>query len=426
MRALAIAATGMSAQEQNLEVIANNVANINTTGFKRSRAEFTDLIYQTERLMGVSNRGRDATVPEGAQIGLGVRTAAIRSVNIQGALTNTGNQLDLAIQGRGWFQVTTPNGDTVYTRDGAFNTNANGQLVTMDGYNVSPSILVPQTATAVTVSQTGLVTATVPGQTTPQSLGQLTIANFVNEAGLLALGGNYFQQTAASGQPTVGVPGDTSFGIIQQGYVEASNVDPVTEITNLISAQRAYEMNSKVIQPQTRCPAQSPTCAARPNPRDSAMLLTQARSVLQAAIVLFAAACAAPSLAQEALVPTPKAVIYPGDVILDEMLVDVPNVARDGSGPFVDSRSLIVGKAARLTLLPGHAIPFSGVSNRKLVSNGAEVKLVFSEGDLVIMTTGSALQDGSIGDIVRVRNDDSGVTVSGAVQPDGSVRVSGG
>ena len=174
MRALAIAATGMSAQEQNLEVIANNVANINTTGFKRSRAEFTDLIYQTERLMGVSNRGRDATVPEGAQIGLGVRTAAIRSVNIQGALTNTGNQLDLAIQGRGWFQVTTPNGDTVYTRDGAFNTNANGQLVTMDGYNVSPSILVPQTATAVTVSQTGLVTATVPGQTTPQSLGQLT------------------------------------------------------------------------------------------------------------------------------------------------------------------------------------------------------------------------------------------------------------
>ena len=248
MRALAIAATGMSAQEQNLEVIANNVANINTTGFKRSRAEFTDLIYQTERLMGVSNRGRDATVPEGAQIGLGVRTAAIRSVNLQGALTNTGNQLDLAVNGRGWFQVTTPNGETVYTRDGAFNTNANGQLVTMDGYQVNPSILVPQTATAFTVSQTGLVTATVPGQATPQTIGQLTIANFVNEAGLLALGGNYFQQTAASGQPTVGVPGDTSFGIIQQGYVEASNVDPVTEITNLISAQRAYEMNSKVIQ----------------------------------------------------------------------------------------------------------------------------------------------------------------------------------
>ena len=184
MRALAIAATGMSAQEQNLEVIANNVANINTTGFKRSRAEFTDLIYQTERLMGVSNRGRDATIPEGAQIGLGVRTAAVRSVNIQGALTNTGNTLDLAINGRGWFEVTTPNGETVYTRDGAFNTNANGQLVTMDGYTVTPPILVPANATAVTVSQTGMVSATIPGQTTTQQLGQLTIANFVNEAGL--------------------------------------------------------------------------------------------------------------------------------------------------------------------------------------------------------------------------------------------------
>jgi flagellar basal-body rod protein FlgG len=248
MRALAIAATGMNAQEQNLEVIANNIANLNTTGFKRSRAEFTDLIYQTERVMGVSTRGRDATVPEGAQVGLGVRTAAIRSLQIQGALTNTGNTLDLAINGRGWFQVTTPAGDTVYTRDGAFNTNATGQLVTADGYLVTPAILIPANATSVTVSQTGLVTATIPGQSTPQQLGQLTIANFINEAGLQALGNNLFQQTTASGQPTAGVPGDTAFGILQQGYLEASNVDPVSEITNLISAQRAYEMNSKVIQ----------------------------------------------------------------------------------------------------------------------------------------------------------------------------------
>ena len=156
------------------------------------------------------------------------------------------------------------------------------------------------------------------------------------------------------------------------------------------------------------------------------MTLMRARSAVKAAIVVFAGACGTLAAAQEGPVPTPKAVIYPGDLILDDMLVDVPDAARDGSGPFVNSRSLIVGKAARLTLLPGHAIPFSGVSNRKLVSNGAEVKLVFSEGDLLIMTTGAALQDGSIGDIVRVRNDDSGVTVSGAVQPDGSVRVSGG
>ena len=156
------------------------------------------------------------------------------------------------------------------------------------------------------------------------------------------------------------------------------------------------------------------------------MSLTRARTVLKAAIAAFAAACAIPAAAQDTLVPTPKAVIYPGDLILDEMLVDLPNATRDGSGPFVSSRAIIIGKVARLTLLPGHAIPFSGVSNRKLVFNGQEVKLVFSEGDLLIMTTGAALQDGSIGDIVRVRNSDSGVTVSGAVQPDGSVRVSGG
>ena len=188
MRALSISATGMSAQEQNLEVIANNIANINTTGFKRSRAEFTDLIYQTERLMGVSSRGQNAAIPEGAQIGLGVRTAAIRSVHIQGALTSTGNSLDLALNGRGWLQVATPAGETVYTRDGAFNTNAAGQLVTSDGYAVTPPILFPANATGISVSQSGIVSATIPGQTTAQQLGQLTIANFVNEAGLQHLG----------------------------------------------------------------------------------------------------------------------------------------------------------------------------------------------------------------------------------------------
>jgi flagella basal body P-ring formation protein FlgA len=156
------------------------------------------------------------------------------------------------------------------------------------------------------------------------------------------------------------------------------------------------------------------------------MSVRQVHLALGAAMMIFAAALASFASAQEAAVPTPKAVIYPGDLILDEMLADVPNAVRDGSGPFINSRSLIVGRVARLTLLPGHAVPFSAISNRKLVSNGAEVKLVFSEGDLVIVTTGAALQDGSIGDVVRVRNSDSGVTVSGAVQPDGSVRVSGG
>lgn len=248
MRALAIAATGMSAQQQNIEVIAHNISNINTTGFKRSRAEFTDLLYQTERLQGVSNRGRDATVPQGAQFGLGVRAAAVRSLQQQGAMAHTGNTYDLSLNGRGWFQILGTDSDTLYTRAGSFSTNAVGQLVTVDGYQLSPTINVPDNALSVTVSQTGLVTAMIPGQPQPQQLGQLTIATFPNDAGLEALGGNLFRQTFASGQPIVGVPGDPGFGVVNQGYLESSNVDPVKELVNLIAAQRAFELNSKVIQ----------------------------------------------------------------------------------------------------------------------------------------------------------------------------------
>lgn len=248
MRALAIAATGMNAQQQNIEVISNNIANINTTAFKRSRAEFTDLLYQADRLQGVSNRGRDATIPEGAQTGLGVRLAAIRSLQTQGSLAHTGNQLDLALQGRGWFQIVGPDSETIYTRSGSFSTNANGQLVTGDGYLVTPSIIVPNNAVSVSVSQSGIVSAIIGGQTQPQQLGQLTIANFANESGLEALGGNLFRQTLASGTPVVGVPGDPGYGVVSQFYLESSNVDPVKELVNLISAQRAFELNSKVIQ----------------------------------------------------------------------------------------------------------------------------------------------------------------------------------
>ncbi len=247
MRALTIAATGMNAQSTNVEVIANNIANINTTGFKRSRAEFTDLLYETQRLAGVSNRGAQGTVPEGAQLGLGVKTAAIRTLHIQGALTQTGNQFDLALSGNGWFQITDSAGNLSYTRAGPFNTNATGQLVTIDGNLVTPPIIVPPNTSQVSVSQSGLVTATSPTSTTPLQLGQLTIATFPNDAGLLPLGGNLYQETAASGSPTVGVPGDPGFATMSQGYLESSNVDPVKEITDLIQAQRAYEMNSKVI-----------------------------------------------------------------------------------------------------------------------------------------------------------------------------------
>lgn len=246
MKALAIAATGMNAQQTNLEVIANNIANINTTGFKRARAEFSDLLYQTERAAGVPNRANQAVVPEGAIIGLGVKTAAIRNLHLQGGLTSTGNSFDLALIGRGWFQIEAADGSTLYTRAGAFNTNAEGQLVTLDGYTVVPGINVPQDATEITVSKSGQVYATVGGE--QQELGQITLANFVNEAGLEPLGENLFRETAASGPANIGAPDEAGFAYIQQNYLEASNVDPVKEITDLISAQRAYEMNSKIIQ----------------------------------------------------------------------------------------------------------------------------------------------------------------------------------
>jgi flagellar basal-body rod protein FlgG len=248
MRALTIAATGMDAQQTNLEVIANNIANINTTAFKRARAEFTDLLYQAERLQGVPNRGGEAAIPEGAQLGLGVRLAAIRNLHVQGELASTGNKLDLAIDGRGWFQVIGPDGETLYTRAGAFNTNAAGQLVTLDGYTVDPAITVPEDAVDVIVNESGQVYAQIDGQTDLQQLGQLSLSNFANETGLEPLGGNLYRETTASGAPIAGVPGDPGFGKIHQGYLESSNVDPVMEITELISAQRAYEMNSKVIQ----------------------------------------------------------------------------------------------------------------------------------------------------------------------------------
>ncbi|KJF71544.1 flagellar basal-body rod protein FlgG [Agrobacterium arsenijevicii] len=247
MRALAIAATGMDAQQTNLEVIANNIANINTTGYKRARAEFTDLLYQTERMQGVPNRANQAIVPEGANIGLGVQTSAVRNIHTQGNLIETGNKLDVAIIGQGWFQIEAADGSTLYSRAGAFNKNANGNLVTVDGYNVIPNINIPTDAQDITITRTGQVTARIGNAADFTQLGQLTIANFANEAGLKPLGDNLFSQTPASGAPVVGVPDDPSYGYVKQSYLEGSNVDAVKEITDLITAQRAYEMNSKVI-----------------------------------------------------------------------------------------------------------------------------------------------------------------------------------
>jgi flagellar basal-body rod protein FlgG len=247
MRALDIAATGMQAQQTNVEVISNNLANMTTTGFKRQRAEFQDLIYQNLRRVGSNSSDSGSVVPSGAQVGLGVKTAAIYRINEQGNLQQTSNTLDLAVQGNGYFQVTLPSGQLAYTRDGTFGLAADGTIVTADGYIVQPGVQIPTTATGITINTSGQVQATIAGQTAPQTVGQLQLAIFPNESGLEAQGDNMYLQTSASGQPVTGNPATTGFGTVMQGFIETSNVNVVTEITNLISAQRAYEMNSKVI-----------------------------------------------------------------------------------------------------------------------------------------------------------------------------------
>lgn len=248
MRSLAIAATGMNAQQLNVEVIANNIANINTTSYKRARGEFTDLLYQVERAAGVPNRGGADTIPEGARIGLGVRTAAVRYLHQQGVLAQTSNRLDVALNGRGWFQIAGPDGEPLYTRAGSFNRNENGEIVTVDGYVVQPAMTVPEGATDIVINETGQVFARIGNEAELTELGQFTVANFINEAGLEPIGGNLYRESVASGGANAGVAGDEGVGTVQQGYLEGSNVDPVKEITELIQAQRYYEMNSKVIQ----------------------------------------------------------------------------------------------------------------------------------------------------------------------------------
>ncbi len=248
INALAIAATGMKAQQTNLDVIANNIANINTTGFKRARAEFTDIMYETIQAHGMARQAGLEVIPEGAKLGIGVKLAAIRDVHLQGVMNQTGNSFDIAINGEGWFQVAAPDGSTIYTRAGAFNLNEQGQLVTLGGNLVQPQITVPVEATKVTVTREGQVYAYIDDLTAPVELGQLTLSRFANEAGLEPLGNNLFAETEASGTATQGTPGSTEFGTLSQGYLEASNVDPMREIADMISAQRAYEMNSKVIQ----------------------------------------------------------------------------------------------------------------------------------------------------------------------------------
>ncbi len=247
MRALSIASTGMAAQQTNVETIANNLANMNTTGFKQQRAEFQDLLYQNIQTPGAQTSDQGTYAPNGIQIGAGVRTAAIYRVTTQGDLQSTSNPYDVAIQGSGYFRIQQADGTDAYTRSGNFSLSPQGQLITQDGLVVQPGIAIPANTLNVQINAQGQVNATVAGNNTPQTVGQLELTRFPNEAGLNAIGNNLLLETPASGSPQAGVPGSTGYGTVQQGYLETSNVKSVDEITALITAQRAYEMNSKVI-----------------------------------------------------------------------------------------------------------------------------------------------------------------------------------
>ena len=247
MRALNSAATGMLAQEQNIEVIANNIANMRTTGYKRQRAEFEDLLYEHVRRIGTQTSTQGNILPVGVDLGSGTRLVGTPRIMTQGTLTQTGGELDVAVRGEGFFKIQLPDGTFAYTRDGSFQMDAQGRIVTAQGNVVQPGITIPQNSSSLTINSQGQVSVIVAGATQPTVLGQLTLTRFINKAGLLPIGDNLFTETPASGTPQDGLAQTDGMGDIQQGNLEQSNVEPVKEIADLIASQRAYEMNSKVI-----------------------------------------------------------------------------------------------------------------------------------------------------------------------------------
>jgi flagellar basal-body rod protein FlgG len=247
MRALNTAATGMMAQELNVEVIANNIANMRTTGYKRQRAEFQDMLYQHVRRIGTQTSTQGNILPVGVDLGSGVKTVGTPRIMTQGTLTQTGGDLDVAIRGEGFFKIQLPDGSFAYSRDGSFQMDAQGRIVTAQGNVVQPGITIPQNSTSLTINSQGQVSVIVAGNTQPTVLGQLALTRFINKAGLLPIGDNMFTETPASGPPQDGLPNTDGMGDVQQGNLEQANVEAVTEISDLIAAQRAYEMNSKVI-----------------------------------------------------------------------------------------------------------------------------------------------------------------------------------
>ncbi|HSJ81693.1 MAG: flagellar basal-body rod protein FlgG [Thiobacillus sp.] len=247
IRSLWIAKTGLDAQQTQMDVISNNLANVSTSGFKRSRAVFEDLLYQTIRQPGAQS-SEQTQLPSGLQIGTGVKPVATERIFTQGNLQQTGNAKDVAIQGNGFFQVLMPDGTTAYSRDGSLQADANGQLVTSSGYAVQPAITIPADTQSLTIARDGTVSITQPGSSNATTIGTLQLAMFINPAGLQSLGENLYAETAASGTPSSNAPGSNGAGLLNQGYVETSNVNVVEELVNMIQTQRAYEINSKAIQ----------------------------------------------------------------------------------------------------------------------------------------------------------------------------------
>ena len=247
IKAMRTAASGMTAQQMNVDNIANNLANVNTTGYKRSKVEFQDVLYQRLQQAGIST-ATGSVIPTNLEVGYGVKPVATTRQYDMGELSATENPFDMAINGNGFFQVTLPDGTTGYTRDGTFKVSSDGRLTTSDGYFLTPEITIPEDAESVSISAEGVVSVMQVGQTDPTEVGQLELARFINPAGLSALGHNLLEVTAASGDPVTGVPGEEGLGSIAQGYLEVSNVDVVAEMVNMIIAQRAYEINSKAIQ----------------------------------------------------------------------------------------------------------------------------------------------------------------------------------
>ena len=372
-------------------------------------------MYQNVQSQGVTRQAGLEIVPEGGKLGLGVKLAGIRDVHIQGTLNLTGNPLDVALNGRGWLQVQGPTGDTLYTRAGALNLNQNGQLVNLNGYLVEPAITVPENSRQITISASGQVTALLDGDVVPTTLGQLTLSNFVNEAGLEPLGDNLFSATDASGSPVQGVAGDPNFGTIEQGYLESSNVDAIKEITAMIQAQRAYENE---LEGDTGCRRN-----VQHSKSESAMnFVTRILPGQFCLALVYCFLVSSPHASERVAIPVPKNVVYAGQII-DQRLLRDRSVPVDylGRVSVFTTAADVVGKIAKTTLMPNRPIPTNYLDEPNVVEVNRKAIMRFEVGQLRITAEVIPLNAAKTGEPVRARNINTGIVVHGVANADGSI-----